>query len=146
MTLIIADPLASHYEAIKVNGARLKNRCEVVHSRLAAQSVESDEIIAWYRSMAIESARALNAAATPGIVAYAQVVEDNPGYDVAAELTALSDACVACNTWIETNFPDTNGWLLAYTIAGGVVTQRTFSPAQTAGLRTQIQPVFDAIQ
>ncbi len=85
---------------------------------------------------------------TPGILGYAQAQFSDLSIDLATEFAALIAAVDAVITWIVDNFPkDVDGYLERYKIApDGEVTDRTFSTAQTAGLRTQLQALFAAIE
>ena len=143
--LITTDLLSQQYDQIKADGARLKAKCAAAIVRLAAQSVDSDEVIHLYRHLGLEKVKLEAAALLAGIGDFAKTAEEDPFYDVVAELTSVAAACASVLTWIETNFPSANGYLLAYSISDGTVTQRSFTTTQTAGLRTQLQTVVDTI-
>ena len=88
---------------------------------------------------------ALSATNTTGLNAYATA--NIPGYvgtmstDIATIVTALQ----ACLTWVVTNYPQGGGFLQDTSInAQGVITLRTFTPAQTLGLQTALQAVISS--
>jgi hypothetical protein len=67
--------------------------------------------------------------------------------DVVAEFTAMESAVEDCRDWIVANLPtDADGYLVIRTLnADGTLTDRMFAPAQTAGLRTEIDAVLATI-
>lgn len=87
-------------------------------------------------------------AAVAGINAYATA--QLPGYagTLTTDIQAVITAAQACIDWVVTNFPkdSTNTWLLGFSLnADGSRTARNFTPAQTAGLRTALQSLINAI-
>ena len=85
---------------------------------------------------------------TPGILAYAREQFDDITIDLPTEFTAMLAALDAVITWIFDNFPvAASGHLQRFTLeADGTLTDRMFTATQTAGLRTQLQALFDAIE
>lgn len=82
----------------------------------------------------------------PGIGPYAQAQLGSPTLDVAAEFNAMLVAIDAVILWMRDNFPkDANGFLLAQTWGENGVVDRQFSPAQTAGLRTQLSALIATV-
>lgn len=69
-------------------------------------------------------------AALPGMAAYAQTQFGSPGYDVAAEYTAMRAALIAVRNWLTSNIPSN-----AITITNGAQVGAVYTPAQTAGLK-----------
>ena len=88
------------------------------------------------------------AAAVPGIAVYAQAQTSDPAYDVVAEFTATVGVIQAVIDWIVANLPkDAGGFVQAYTIASnGDRTATVYTPAQTAGLMTQINSIVAQIR
>lgn len=72
-------------------------------------------------------------AALPNIGPYVQDQFGNVNYDVAAEFTAMVNALTAVQTWLKTNIPAN-----AVSIVNGALTGATYTPAQTATLRTLV--------
>lgn len=85
--------------------------------------------------------------AIPGMSAYAKAQEDDALYDVAGEFAAMTDAIVNARDAIIAALPqDAGGWLLVESYAAdGTIVPRTFTSVQTAGVRTALQAVVDAI-
>lgn len=78
--------------------------------------------------------------AVPGIADYAKEQYDDPAYDVIAEFNTMETAAEAVRDWVVANFPkDGDGYVLKEKYqADGLIVQRMFTPAQTAGLRTEL--------
>lgn len=77
-------------------------------------------------------------ASAPGIAAYAQSQPENPpGYDVAAEYTAMRNAMVSARDQLIGMFPTSGGFMAYQTLsADGTITIRTFTSAQLAPVVT----------
>src|SRR5437868_3544848 len=68
------------------------------------------------------------------------------GVDSTAAVQSVVDAITNSISWVVSNFPTNGGYILKDTLnADGSVTVRVFTPVQTAGLRTQLQTIVDAI-
>lgn len=83
-----------------------------------------------------------------GLNAYATAQVPNYAGTMTSDIAATQAAILACVDWIVTNFPkdSTNTYLLAQSLAAdGTRTMRSFSTAQTAGLRTQLQALIATI-
>lgn len=80
------------------------------------------------------------AAALPGMGQYAKDQLDMPGLDVGPEFTTMLNAAKAVRDWIVVNFPkDASGKMSYRTLnADGSMSVDAFTPAQTAGLRTEL--------
>lgn len=72
-------------------------------------------------------------AALPGLAEYAKTQFDDPAYDVAAQFTAMTAALSAVRSWLRTNIPAN-----AVSISNGVMVGATYTPAQTAGLKSLV--------
>ena len=89
----------------------------------------------------------LEAETVNGIAAYAQEQLGSPELDVVQEFAATKAAIEGVIAWVAANLPkDDDGYLLIETMGpDGSLSPRTFTPAQTAGLRTVLQAVMDTI-
>ena len=143
--LITTDLIGKQYEDIKFAAARLKARCQVAVSHMTAGDVDSNEVTNLYRELGNARDKANEWSLISGIGLYASTVEEDTEYDLVAELTAISSACSTCLGWIETNFPESNGWILAYQLSNGDIVPRQFTPTQTTGLRTALQTIIALI-
>lgn len=90
----------------------------------------------------VSSLNALKAVA--GLDAYAT----SQGYSgsLVSDCGTCSNAATTCITWVFQNFPSSGGFLQAETLnADGTRTPRAFTPAQTAGLQTDLQAFIATI-
>ncbi len=85
---------------------------------------------------------------TSGVLAYAREQFDDATIDLPSEFNTLIAAIDSTITWIVDNFPTgAGGFLERYQLAAdGALTDRSFSVAQTVGLRTQLQALFAAVE
>ena len=81
----------------------------------------------------------------PNIAAYAQEQEDAVGYDVVAEFNAMVAAIQSVIDWIIANFPSDGTYILKDELSTNGIAVRQFTPAQTAGLRTEIATIIASI-
>jgi hypothetical protein len=124
----------------------LKTVLQELRSVAAAGPLASSRLLSLYTTLVTERAELVTAAATPGILQYARDQKDNQTLDVVAEFNALVGLIDDLIAWIGTNFPkDANGYLLAQTLGPTKPVDRTFTVAQTAGLRTQLDLLIAAI-
>jgi hypothetical protein len=110
---------------------------------LAANNHEWSEFVRVQRRLTYALGRMDATAAIPGIAQYIKDQEGDQNYDIAAEYTAMRSAVVAIRDWIYTSMPkvDQAGTLYMAVQAlaqDGTVSDRTFTPAQTAPLRALI--------
>lgn len=129
---------------------RLRSQAGGWDAQMAAGPVSAslilDDILADMRS---SRATLIASRDTSGILGYAQEQFDDLTIDLPTEFAALIAAIDAVITWIVDNFPTSNpgNFLQRYQIAAdGTLTDRSFSTAQTAGLRTELQALFAAIE
>ncbi len=139
-TTTLNDALASVDRAAR----QLKERSAAFRAQAAEMNTAADRIteeVLRYLIVARDTFAA--AAGLSGIAAY---VAEQRGVTEQAVVTAFSGMSAAVNSaiaWIVANMPkDANGYLLVRQIeAGGVMPYRTFTPAQTAGLRAALSAV-----
>lgn len=145
MAFIATKSQAEAYE-------NLKEQCRKAH-QVASDAVpkldantDANAIIGFVYSLKGIDDKMSALAATPGIAAYAKDEEANPAYEVVTEYNAASAAIGSALTWVQNNFPtDGSGYLLGWQFGATALTPRTFTPAATAGLKTELQAVIDAI-
>lgn len=128
---------------------RLRRLSNTWIAQMAAEPVTAslilDDILAELKSSRVTL---VDSRDTSGILAYARDQFDDVTIDLPAEFTALIVALDTVITWVVDNFPTGTGdFLQRYLIApDGTLTDRSFSSAQTAGLRTQLQALSDSIE
>lgn len=130
------------YDRSKKIASRLK-QFSANRSAALAGGGNSDQVLGTVDSMKLFKEQLVEVATIPGIGDYAKTQEDDPTYDVVAEFTALLVLIDAVVAEVFATFPvDVSGFLQAYTlIADGTQVPRIFTPAQLAGLRTELNAV-----
>jgi hypothetical protein len=125
----------------------VKLSAQQVRALSADGALASSNLLTFATVLADAQAQLQRYATIPGMQRYVQDQLDTPGFDLAAEMTALLALMDACRTWILTNFPqDTNGFVLAQTFAAdGRQRDRVFTAAQTAGLRGALDALIATI-
>ena len=128
---------------------RLRSLAVALDAQMAATAVTAtvilDELLAELRS---SRAVLIVSRDTPGILPYAQAQLDDPTVDLPTEFAVLINAVDATIAWIVNNFPKSPGdWLEQFKLAAdGTKTDRMFPPAQTVGLRAQLQAIVSAVE
>ena len=131
---------------------RLRSQAGGWDAQMAAGPVSAslilDDILADMRS---SRATLIASRDTSGILAYVQEQFDDAAIDLPTEFAALIAAIDAVIAWVVDNFPagspGAGNWLERYQLApDGTLTDRSFSTAQTASLRTELQALFAAIE
>lgn len=121
--------------------ANWKGYAQQAVTTLAAGNVNSDWVFSFLDTMRGNSLRLGTLGGTTGLDAYATGAI--PGYagTLSVDIAATTNASTACIDWVVTNFPkdSTNSFILSHTLNGdGTRTPRSFTPANTAGLRTNL--------
>jgi len=115
----------------------------------AAGDVNASRIISMWTRLNDAIAILTALAAIPGIGAWAKDEMNDPDLDVATEFNAMMTAMGDVRDWIATNFPVGTGpgagYLLEKQFSGTQIVSRTFTPAQTAGLRTELDALIATI-
>lgn len=134
---IQADGLA---EAKRL-AVQLKSYVADVKALSAAGPISGNLVADLMAQLVSYKARFQAIAAIPGIATYAQSQENDPLYSVGSEFTAMMNAIDTLGGWIVSNV-NTTGWV---TFSASGVSVKTFTSAQTAGLRTQIDSLTATI-
>lgn len=134
------------YNAAKDTARALRQYCVDFNTLAAAESISGNLVLALRTRLVADNAVFEEAKAVPGIATYAKDIEDDPAYDVAAEFNAMQATVDDADAWIVANYPtDASNWLQHQKFTAGGTSVRVFTPAQTAGLRTEVQDIIDAI-
>lgn len=124
----------------------LKKQVQALRTDAAAGAVASGRIISLFQYLRSERAYLATVGSTPGLAAYAQQQKNNAQLDVVTEFTALLATLDGVTGWISANFPKAQtGELLERTLGADGPIEATFTVAQTAGLRAQLDAVIGAI-
>jgi len=140
---------ADGYLQAKRSAAQLKLVLQAAVSQMQAGSVSGSFIREGvYRTLARARGVFATVAAIPGIAEYAQAQEDDPAYDPAAEFAAMNASIDDAIAWVAANIPKDAGGFAAIEqwAADGTITDRTFAPAATAGLVTELNAVIATIE
>lgn len=137
--------LATAYASVRSRATQAKKLASDSKALMLAGPVSGNVIRQLLDALITAKAELQTAAAVNGIVAYAQSQEGDPEYDVAAQFTTLVDACTGVISWIVANIPTSGGYVQMETWSASGVSVRTFSTAQTAGLRTQLDTIIAAV-
>jgi len=132
-------------DLVDEEATRLRAFCTREIALMSGGNRPSSVIIALWLRLHKSKLLLNSAASVPGIGAFAQTLKGDETLDVMAEFTAAVNTIQSTITWIEANFPNTNGYLLERKFGNGDLVEREFTPAETAGLRTVMQTIVDAI-
>lgn len=134
-------------DGINSRAIKLKSYCQQLRTASAAGPVQSGQIISVYQSLRQDRAALVTASSTPGLAQYAKDQKNNQGLDIVAEFNAMISAIDTATAWIDANFPKDpgTGSLLERTLSSEGPVERTFTTAQLAGFRTQLDSVIATI-
>lgn len=125
----------------------VKGKAQRKRDTMAAQSISGRFVLSVLDDVTAAIAEWDGAASVPGIDAYAQAQYDDTNLDISVEFNAMRAAAVSVRDWIVANLPvDANGWLLLRSVdASGQLSDRTFTSAQTEGLRSELDALIATI-
>lgn len=123
---------------------QIKAQAQGVLSVMQANNVNTDYVFSVLNQLnqVISSLNTWKAVAGLDTYATAQ------GYPntITADCTATATAAQNAINWVVTNFPNSGGFLLDYTLnADGTRTPRSFTPANTVGLQTALSALIATI-
>ncbi len=136
------------YNTLKRTAVQLKINLQSFNTNLENNNVDFKLIKAIYLTINNAKNQLDALSQTPGIIEYAKVQEDDQGYNVAAEFIDLIEKMQSALTWVSNNVPSTvtlkvpNAW----GSPNDTIVSNTFTPAQTAGLRTVLTTIITAIE
>lgn len=141
------DDLKSAWEAVRNAAGNVKRDSTRVSTDSAAGNVPAALIVRYVEALASANDDFARYTAVPGLVAYVREQINDPAIDIVAEYQTMLAQINAVRGWIIANFPkDAGGFLLYHSFgADGRIVQRTLTPAQTAGLRTQLAALIATI-
>lgn len=127
--------------------ANVRSLAQSASTTLAAGSVDTNYIVRFMSECRTLIGAIAQWKLVSGIDAAATAQWPNYAGNLTTDLTAVSNAAQGCIDWIVTNFPkDGSNYMLGFQlVADGTLTPRSFTPAQTAGLRTAITNFLNTI-
>lgn len=124
----------------------IKRQAQSYITDLAAANTSANVALQISEKLAVAKADFTRWKNMPGLPEYAQAQQNNPGLDIATEFQGMVGAIDGVISWIVANFPASGGYLQKDTLKpDGTVSVRSFTPAQTSGLRTALQALADSI-
>lgn len=109
-------------------------------SSALSSNITADLALGWASNISTVLVRMDAVAALPGMQAYAQAQFGGGAYDVASQYATMRAAIAAILTWLQANLPPNS-----LTVTSAVVAGSTFTPAQTAPLKTLIDAAVSSI-
>lgn len=124
--------------SVRNTAVKLRGAVQTLRNQSAAGDTNRSDYTNLQRSITVSLQQWDQAAAVPGLSAYAQSQYNDGTLDIAAEYTAMRASAVALRQWVFDNIPKQGSSPLLYTIdLEGALTNMTVTPAQTAGFRTE---------
>ena len=137
--------LDSALATIQSKAKTVRDTAATIKAQIDAGPIASDIIINLMRHMRTAHDVMSAAKVMPGLNTYAQNEFNDPLLNYVAEINAALLAMVNTYNWVNTNFPkDVNGYLLKDKIVDGMIENRVFTQAQTAGLSTALATLIAA--
>lgn len=147
MALPSRQPLSEVLSEARRTWANTRSACVTARQQSAAGPVQAHRVVALYDQLRRDAVHFRRIAATPGLADYARAQYADEGVDVAADFAAMANAIDTTVSWISAALPrDADGYPALHQInEDGSIVQRTFSSAQTAGLRTRLDAIIATI-
>lgn len=123
--------------------ATTKRNVDGLIASAAVEDVTGTKILDLFQTLQNADATMDALKVTPGLPAYAQTQMDDLALDIVDEFNTMQTALASVITWVADN---AGGQLLMPSMDGaGNMTYPSFTAAQTAGLRTELQALSDTI-
>jgi hypothetical protein len=134
------------YSRFREHAVSLRSYCQGYVAELNSDT-QSGRILNLLRGLLGYRSQFTALASTPGLAQYARDQENDQGYDVVVEGSALITLVTDAALLIRNNFPvDGNGFLLAETFApDGTRVERVFTPAQTVTIQAALSAIVAQI-
>lgn len=121
----------------------VKTFAQFLRADLAARSVPGSQILALLPRLKQAREVFIRTRDTAGMAAYAQA---QLGQDVATTFSAMLSEVDATGAWVISSFPRAGGYLARETMAAdGTISERMFTPAETAGLVAKLDALIATI-
>lgn len=124
---------------------RLKSAVQAARTAAVTANVAGPRITDLWSLLKGERAALVTAAGTPGLAQFARDQKNNQTLDVVTEFNNVIAAIDNVTAWIQANFPNTGGFLLAQSFGASSLTDREFTPAQLTGYVTQLDSLIALI-
>lgn len=124
---------------------RLKASAQQARTAAVTANVAGPRILDLWSLLKGERAELVRVAAIPGLAQFARDQKNNQTLDVVAEFNLVIGAIDGTTAWIQANFPNTTGFLLAQTFGASTLSDREFAPAQLTGYVAQLDALIATI-
>lgn len=147
MALITAQVTKNKaYEAILLKAAHVKQLSQRLSAQSASTGLTADQIVGYASSLKQAQDLFAQMTATPGLAQYAKDLQEDQNYEIVTEYQTMNTQITATLVWISANLPSsTFGHDIIRIEADGSPTWRSFTPAQTAGFRTELDALAATI-
>lgn len=133
------------YQIVKSAAVQLKLNVSAMVAQLASSNASYEFLRDIYRTLSRAHGQFVELSTTAGLEAYAKQQENDPAYDVGAEFVSMQSAIVTTIQWMDANVPTAVTVNTPSAWGDGAMIATTFTPEQTAPLRTALQAVVTAI-
>lgn len=142
-----ATPHAETLQIVRNHVRQVRDNAQGAIAAMAAGPVDTNYIVRLLADMSSLVVLADAWKAVPGIDAAATALWPSYAGTFTTDVASVQSAVQGAIDWVVTNFPkDANGWMLGFQLqANGTLSPRSFTVAQTAGLRTALQGVLNAV-
>ncbi len=136
---------ASLLEAVGL-ASQAKRYAESIRDLTSAGPVSANQILPILSHMKDVITRWTMIAALPGMAQYAKDQYDDQNINIVGEFAAMKQAAIDVRDWVINNFPSSGGYIQKDTLeADGAIKVRTFTSADTAGLRVALAAFISTI-
>jgi len=132
---------ADAYLTIKRGAVQLKVNLQGFVTYMAANDIDYDYLRGVYRTLERAKDQFDTLKTTAGLAQYAKDQESDQAYDVVTEFNSLITTIQAAITWLDNNVSTNVTAKLPENWRDGTLISNTFTPVQTAGLRTALNAV-----
>lgn len=133
---------------VRYAARRIKNIAQDLRTASAAGPILARRPVVVMEELSELRAQLVTLAAVPGLAVYAQDQFGDANLNIVTEYTAMRNALDAVVSWITGAIPKdsvSGRWLLIEEIVSGQRVDRTFSSAETAGMRTVLDALIATI-
>lgn len=141
-------PLQDKFAAARAEVTAARRSLPQLRDLMASAKISANAIVHTLAQNLKSAREALIAARdAAGMEGFVQDQLNDPTFDLAAETNAIVTVIDNVMAWIAANVPtDGNGWALLWKVEADMsITTRSFTPAQTTGLRTQLDNLITAL-
>ena len=134
------------YSQARSAALNLRQYCQAKSTVIQASGMNGNDLLGIIETLKQASIDFAILKTTPGIAQYAKDQENDQTYDVATEFNALESLVNTAVTNLAASLPvDSNGYLLLLKLQGSAKDWRVFTPAQLAGIKSDLDAIILAV-